>query len=199
MKLTFKEFLAEADYDYKGILYVYDSADPEVVELDTRDELAMQRFSNKYGFHSDSLWDIPEDKGVRTFEVKGRLIFVSDNPMALAAEVEKQGLNEAIDPERKRALDAAMKQIEKQYGKGSYHDPEVRKKREERQAKSREKYREYNKKRDAEHARRMKDDPKYRAAEEKKRKESEAFWKSYGERRAAKDPSIVSKDGWTGD
>ena len=108
-------------------------------------------------------------------------------------------LDEAMDPERKRRLDAALKQIEKQYGKGSYYDPEVRKKREEGWAKSRAKYREANKKREEEHQRRLKDDPEYRREYEKSLADTEAAWKSYGEARARGDRSIVSKDGWTGD
>ena len=108
-------------------------------------------------------------------------------------------LDEAMDPERKRGLEAALKQIEKQYGKGSYYDPEVRKKREERFAKSRAKYAAANKKREEEHQRRMKDDPEYRRDYEPKLKDTEAVWKSYGEARARGDRSIVSKDGWTGD
>ncbi len=104
-----------------------------------------------------------------------------------------------MDPERKRALDAALKQIEKQYGKGSYHDPEVRKAREKKQAKSREAYKKHNERREAEHQHKLKTDPEYKAADDKKMADSEAFWQDYGRRRAAGDPSIVSKDGWTGD
>ena len=69
-------------------LYVYD--DGKVTELDTADELAMQRFNNKYEFHADSVFDFPVEKGVRVFEVKGKTIIVSDDPNALAAEVEER-------------------------------------------------------------------------------------------------------------
>jgi hypothetical protein len=70
------------------ILYVYDSG--KITELDTTDELAMQRFNNKYNFHEESLFDYPVEKGVREFQVKGKTIIVSDDPTALAAEVESQ-------------------------------------------------------------------------------------------------------------
>jgi hypothetical protein len=70
------------------ILYVHDSTQSKVVELNTSNQLEMQRFNNKYKFHSDSLYDIPLSKGVRMFDVNGKHVMVSDNPTALAAAVE---------------------------------------------------------------------------------------------------------------
>ena len=88
MKLS--DILTERTKANDKVLYVYDSG--KITELDTSDDLARQRFDNKYGFHEDSLWDFPVERGVRVFEVKGRTIVVSDDPVALAAEVEKQSL-----------------------------------------------------------------------------------------------------------
>lgn len=84
--ITFKQFLTEQDQNQ--FLYVYDSQTGEVTELDTLDQLAMQRFNNHYGFHSDSLWDIPEERGVRVFTSKGNTVVVGSDPVAIAAEVE---------------------------------------------------------------------------------------------------------------
>ena len=113
----------------------------------------------------------------------------------------KEFLAEAMDPERKRALNAALKQLEKQYGRTSMLSDEGRenRKQRERQEASREKYRKAQEEREAEHQRRMETDPEYRREQEQKLKDTEAFWKSYGEARAKNDPRIVSKDGWTGD
>ena len=80
---TFSDYLAERT------LYVYDSSSNKVTELDTKDELAMQRFDNKYNFHEDTLSDIPKIKGVRRFETDGNTIIVSSDPQAIAAEVEE--------------------------------------------------------------------------------------------------------------
>lgn len=86
--MSFKQFLINEAKD--SMLYVFDGG--RIAELDTKDELAMQRFNNKYGFHSDSVFDFPIEKGVREFQHKGRIILVSDDPQAIAAEVEAQSL-----------------------------------------------------------------------------------------------------------
>ena len=56
----------------------------------------------------------------------------------------------------------------------------------------------------AEHERRMKYDPKYRASEERQNRQSAEAWRSYGEARRKKDPSIMGigsggNRNWTGD
>ena len=81
---SFKQYLVESD----KVMYVYDSGEKEVTEVDTSDELAMQRFNNKYKFHSDSLYDVPDVKGVRVFHHEGRVIVTGTDPIAVAAEVE---------------------------------------------------------------------------------------------------------------
>lgn len=108
-------------------------------------------------------------------------------------------LLEEMDPERKKALNAALKQIDKQFGKGSWHDPDVKKARERRNRKSQEKGRALQVKRDKEHEHRMKNDPEYKSKKDQESTDNAAHWEAYGKARAAGDPSIVSKDGWTGD
>ena len=45
----------------------------------------------------------------------------------------------------------------------------------------------------------MKNDPEYKAKKDKDSADNAAHWEAYAKARAAGDPSIVSKDGWTGD
>ena len=88
MKL--KQLFEQYDDEYDdGVLYVYDSSTQDVTELDTNDELAMQRFNNNYNFHADSLSDIPEVNGVRVFQTNGRTVVVGSSPVNIAAEVER--------------------------------------------------------------------------------------------------------------
>lgn len=78
--------LMESLDQFSSTLYVYDNGN--VTELDTSNNLAMQQFSNQYGFHSDSLNDIPVERGVQVFQSNNRTIIVSADPVALSAEVE---------------------------------------------------------------------------------------------------------------
>jgi hypothetical protein len=108
-------------------------------------------------------------------------------------------LLEEMDSDRKKHLNAALKQIEKQYGKGSWHDPEVKKAREKKNRAAQEKGRKLQAKRDAAHQHRLKTDPKYKKEHDDRIEATRKHWEAYGKARAAGDPSIVSKDGWTGD
>ncbi|MBV1925021.1 MAG: hypothetical protein KUG49_00755 [Dokdonia sp.] len=71
-----------------SMVYVHDSLENETTELDTGDQMAMARFNRKYGFRSDSLYDIPKIRGVRTFTSQGVTIVVGSDPIAIATEVE---------------------------------------------------------------------------------------------------------------
>lgn len=77
------------DFVNAEILHVYHNG--EVTELNTADMLAMQRFSNKYNFHNDSIYDLPEVNGVVEFLAPdGNPVLVADNLQNLAAEVESR-------------------------------------------------------------------------------------------------------------
>ena len=69
---------------------------PVTVELNTMesrlwnfdDPSERQEFDERYGFHSDSVYDIPEDRGVRMFEHGCTTVLCSDNVNSITAALE---------------------------------------------------------------------------------------------------------------
>lgn len=72
---------------FESTLYVHDG--DHTYELDTNDQVAMQQFNNRYGFHADSLYDVPVENGVQKFQGPEGVVCVSHDPQSLAAEVER--------------------------------------------------------------------------------------------------------------
>lgn len=74
-------------------MFIYDSVKAQednhnIRELDYSNDFARARFDQEYGFHADSLMDIPVECGVRPFVgPAGQLVFASDDPIALAMTV----------------------------------------------------------------------------------------------------------------
>lgn len=79
------------DYNW-GEVFVYDSHEDEISEVNLQNELERARFERKYGFEFDSIFDIPAERGVRHFELHNinppKTVIVSPDMQALAAEVE---------------------------------------------------------------------------------------------------------------
>lgn len=61
-----------------------------VVETDLNDRLQRQHFDSVFGFHADSLYDIPQHNGVRQFvDPSNNLVICGDNLSNVACIVEE--------------------------------------------------------------------------------------------------------------